>query len=115
MASRALKIDTEKSEQRSVISESLNESVQPAGSDTVDEMEIAVLAYQLWQERGCPIGSDQEDWFRAEQELTRLKRTVQEEIVIQSSDEPPMSPADSARLRFPDRSEIVQVSSSWPR
>jgi hypothetical protein len=27
---------------------------------------IAELAYQLWLERGCPIGSDQADWFRAE-------------------------------------------------
>ncbi len=30
---------------------------------------VAALAYQMWQERGCPIGSDQEDWFRAENEL----------------------------------------------
>jgi hypothetical protein len=28
---------------------------------------IAALAYQLWQERGSPHGSDWEDWFRAEQ------------------------------------------------
>jgi len=27
---------------------------------------IAVAAYYLWQQRGCPIGSDQEDWFLAE-------------------------------------------------
>jgi hypothetical protein len=27
---------------------------------------IEQLAYQLWLERGSPIGSDQEDWFRAE-------------------------------------------------
>jgi hypothetical protein len=26
-------------------------------------------AYALWQERGCPIGSDQDDWYRAEREL----------------------------------------------
>lgn len=29
---------------------------------------IAALAYALWQERGCPDGSAEEDWFRAEQE-----------------------------------------------
>jgi hypothetical protein len=28
--------------------------------------EIAAVAYRLWMERGCPIGSDREDWFRAE-------------------------------------------------
>jgi hypothetical protein len=31
--------------------------------------QIASLAYALWQERGCPEGSPQEDWLRAEQEL----------------------------------------------
>ncbi len=30
---------------------------------------IEQLAYGLWMERGCPIGSDQEDWFRAENML----------------------------------------------
>ena len=34
------------------------------GSDATDE--IAAVAYRLWLERGCPHGSDQEDWFRAE-------------------------------------------------
>jgi hypothetical protein len=29
------------------------------------ESEIATLAYQLWLDSGCPVGSDQEDWFRA--------------------------------------------------
>jgi hypothetical protein len=32
---------------------------------------IAQLAYGLWQKRGCPIGSPDEDWFRAENELQR--------------------------------------------
>jgi Protein of unknown function (DUF2934) len=31
--------------------------------------EIAVRAYRLWEERGCPIGSPEEDWFRAEEEI----------------------------------------------
>lgn len=30
------------------------------------DSEIATLAYQLWQDRGCPIGSPDEDWFLAE-------------------------------------------------
>ena len=32
--------------------------------------DVALLAYTLWQERGCPEGSSEEDWFRAEQELS---------------------------------------------
>ena len=31
--------------------------------------EIASLAYRLWQQRGCPEGSPEADWLRAEQEL----------------------------------------------
>lgn len=30
---------------------------------------IAVLAYKFWTERGRPIGSPEEDWFRAEREI----------------------------------------------
>ena len=35
----------------------------------VTDTEIAQLAYSLWQSRGCPEGSPDEDWFRAEAEL----------------------------------------------
>jgi len=31
--------------------------------------EIAVLAHLLWQGRGCPAGSPDEDWFHAVEEL----------------------------------------------
>jgi len=31
--------------------------------------DIAVRAYQCWHERGCPEGSPEVDWHRAEQEL----------------------------------------------
>lgn len=34
-----------------------------------DHDEIAALAYEFWQARGCPFGSPEEDWFRAEREL----------------------------------------------
>jgi hypothetical protein len=30
---------------------------------------IAGVAYTLWESRGCPIGSPEEDWFKAEQKL----------------------------------------------
>lgn len=33
------------------------------------EEELSLLAYALWQARGCPEGSPQEDWFRAVVEL----------------------------------------------
>ena len=37
-----------------------------AGTSTED---VARLAYALWESRGRPLGSPEEDWYRAEQEL----------------------------------------------
>jgi hypothetical protein len=37
----------------------------------LDQEETQRLAYQLWLERGCPVGSPEQDWFRAEEELGR--------------------------------------------
>ena len=59
------------------------ESVKAASPVSPTESEIATVAYQLWLNNGCPVGLDQEDWFRAEamlknalveqrQELSRL-------------------------------------------
>lgn len=31
--------------------------------------QIALLAYQMWEERGRPEGSPEDDWFRAEKQL----------------------------------------------
>ncbi len=39
------------------------------GVTTIAHDEIATLAYELWQARGCPFGSPEEDWSRAESEL----------------------------------------------
>jgi hypothetical protein len=43
----------------------------PRASETheSDEPQVAALAYLLWQGRGCPEGSPQEDWYGAEQQL----------------------------------------------
>jgi hypothetical protein len=30
---------------------------------------IAALAYFLWQQRGCPEGSPEEDWFQAQKHI----------------------------------------------
>ena len=108
MASRALKIDPQ-ADQR-VASDPLNESGQRAVSDNADDREIAVLAHQLWHERGCPIGSDQEDWFRAEREIARSKKLGEEEVGNQISAERLIDAeeADSPMLRFPVRSEVFQ-------
>jgi hypothetical protein len=40
----------------------------PKLSDAEHE-QIEKLAFRLWEERGAPLGSPDEDWFRAEQEF----------------------------------------------
>ena len=42
--------------------------------------EIALRAHRLWEARGCPIGSPEEDWLRAEEEL-RGEQAVRDEVV----------------------------------
>jgi hypothetical protein len=36
---------------------------------TASEQDIAALAYEFWQARGGPVGSPEEDWFRAVETL----------------------------------------------
>jgi hypothetical protein len=54
-------------------SSTVSESQKTATTVNPTESEIATLAYQLWQDNGCPVGSDKEDWFRAE---AMLKNTL---------------------------------------
>jgi len=35
----------------------------------VSHESIATLAYQLWEARGCPEGSPEQDWHQAQQML----------------------------------------------
>jgi hypothetical protein len=37
--------------------------------------DIAALAYELWQARGCPAGSPEEDWFNAATQLRSRAHT----------------------------------------
>ena len=39
--------------------------------------QIENLAYRLWEERGGPLGSPDDDWFRAEQEFIRRSDSTQ--------------------------------------
>jgi hypothetical protein len=38
-----------------------------------NQQHVAILAYKFWQTRGCPEGTPEEDWFRAEQEIVTTK------------------------------------------
>jgi hypothetical protein len=39
--------------------------------ESAAEEHIAALAYEFWKLRGRPIGSPEEDWFRAEKQLNQ--------------------------------------------
>ena len=54
--------------------EATGSAVEPEGLETSGETrpaheQIAALAYALWQARGCPEGSPEEDWLNAEKQL----------------------------------------------
>ncbi|MBP9936474.1 MAG: DUF2934 domain-containing protein [Pyrinomonadaceae bacterium] len=43
----------------------------------IDNHEIRKFAYRLWEERGKPVGSPDEDWFQAERRFRRdLERSL---------------------------------------
>jgi len=44
----------------------VNAAAKTAATIGPTKGEIATLAYRLWQANGCAVGSDKEDWFRAE-------------------------------------------------
>ena len=56
------------------------------------ESQIAVVAYQFWLDSGCPVGTGQADWFRAEAILKNA-------LVAQGQDESrrPSTPSYDAR------------------
>ena len=45
------------------------------GIDTFGHDEIAALAHKLWQARGCPEGSPEEDWYHAAEQLRSRAHT----------------------------------------
>lgn|GEM_PF-3038229 len=49
----------------------LRPTLQVASAEPLNHEEIARLAYDFWQARGCPHGSADSDWLQAEQELRR--------------------------------------------
>ena len=46
-----------------------SERSQASESQECSSQDIARLAYALWQQRGCPQGSSEQDWCEAEQQL----------------------------------------------
>lgn len=51
-----------------VVTPDLSEATELASNQDKRE-EVTRLAHEFWIERGCPIGTPDEDWFRAEAEV----------------------------------------------
>jgi hypothetical protein len=56
MAGRALRLETKTS----------RKSAAPVAQ--VDD-KVAIRAYEIWMERGCPENTELEDWYKAEAEI----------------------------------------------
>ena len=55
-----------------VVARAVDPVVEFADSGSVlDHEQMAQLAYFYWQARGCPVGSPEEDWFKAEAALRK--------------------------------------------
>jgi hypothetical protein len=50
------------------------QEIKTAGTPFPTREEIAGLAYVYWEERGKPLGSGEEDWFKAEWALLLRQR-----------------------------------------
>jgi hypothetical protein len=46
--------------------------------------QIAILAYHFWHERGCPDGSPEVDWFRAELHLQSVNEHSSNTLTLAS-------------------------------
>lgn len=51
-----------------------------AQTDLDRHQQIELAAYYLWEERGCPMGEPEVDWFQAEAQVTAHHHTVIETV-----------------------------------
>ena len=66
---------------------------QVAPPAPLEHKKIARLAHAIWEARGRPYGSPEEDWFRAEEELRR-KKSAFEVVKDRRSRLPPAATTD---------------------
>jgi hypothetical protein len=46
------------------------------------QQDIQVAAYYLWQQRGCPFGTPQVDWFRAEAQFREQHENASDDTAL---------------------------------
>jgi hypothetical protein len=63
------------------------------------------LAYRLWQERGCPIGRPDDDWFEAERRLRTRGHEAESRAVDEAASES-FPASDPPSTHLPDRRPV---------
>jgi hypothetical protein len=88
-------------------------SPPPEISEPRNREQIAALAYEFWLARGCPQGTPDEDWFRAEREIDGSRGIDENERgsrdAAELSIDAKVADSDLPVLRFPVRSEVFQA------
>jgi len=92
----------------------VSESAKTAATVSPIESEIATLAYQLWQDNGCPVGSDQEDWFLARAMLKNALVAKGKDLLSRSSIPRGDTPTEFEMLaEFRSEGHCVVWESEW--
>jgi hypothetical protein len=70
---------------------------------------VGELAYQLWQARGCPEGTAEQDWLDAERQLRTSDRPA-----TQGPDQPPTNKEAKSKAAGVSRKESNRRSTRAP-
>jgi hypothetical protein len=71
---------------------------------------IGELAYRLWQARGCPEGSPEQDWLDAERQIKAETPTLTTEVVRSSKPDGEQSskPPEQTTAKISNRPRIAR-------
>jgi hypothetical protein len=61
--------------------------MQSVQSESQQHEVTRLAAFLLWKQRGCPIGTPEEDWFRAEEQMREQSERPSEKTPLMSAAE----------------------------
>jgi hypothetical protein len=78
----------------------------------LDQHSVRALAYTLWERRGKPLGSPDEDWLEAERQLTSKPAAAPASKIIDESIKQSFPASDPPGSRLPDEPPI-NAEAKW--